>query len=72
MDFLAYAWSKSDLEIPRFLLIRWRVPVARSRLPCLGMGVRRPLAGFTQISWDPSAWRWNLHPRVSSFRHSSL
>ena len=34
-------------EIPKFLRIRWRVPVARSRFPCLGMGVRRPFAGFT-------------------------
>lgn len=23
------------------------------RFPCLGMGVRRPFAGLTQISWDP-------------------
>ena len=48
---LAYAWSKSDLEIPRSLLIWWSVPVARSRLLCLGMIARRPLAGFTHISW---------------------
>ena len=57
-----YAWSKSDLDIPRSLLIWWRVPVARSRLPCLGMIALRPLAGFTHISWDPSAWRRNLQP----------
>ena len=48
---LAYAWSKSDLEIPKSLLIWWSVPVARSRLLCLGMIARRPLAGFTHISW---------------------
>ena len=41
----AYAWSKSDLEIPRFLRIRWSVPVARSRFPCLGMGVSRSFVG---------------------------
>ena len=67
-----YAWSKSDLDIPRSLLIWWRVPVARSRLPCLGMIALRPLAGFTHISWDPSAWRRNLQPRDSSFVRSSL
>ena len=33
-----HAWSKSDLEIPRFLRIRCSVPMARSRFPCLGMG----------------------------------
>ena len=51
---LAYAWSKSDLEIPRSLLIWWSVPVARSRLLCLlclGMIARRPLSGFNHISW---------------------
>ena len=42
---LAYAWSKSDLEIPRSLLIWWIVPVARSQLLCLGLIARRPLAG---------------------------
>ena len=67
-----YAWSKSDLDIPRSLLIWWRVPVARSRLPCLGMIALRPLAGFTHISWDPSAWRRNLQPRDSNFVRSSL
>ena len=41
-----YARSKSGLEIPRSLRIWWRVPVARSRFPCLGMMARRPLAGF--------------------------
>ena len=48
---LAYPWSKSDLEIPESLLIWWSVPVARSRLLCLGMIARRPLAGLTHISW---------------------
>ena len=47
---LAYPWSKSDLEIPRSLLIWWSVPVARSRLLCLGMIARRPLAEFSHIS----------------------
>ena len=45
MGSVAYAWSKSDLEIPRSLLIWWRVPVAKSRLPCLGMIPRRPVGG---------------------------
>ena len=72
LHFLWLAWSKSDLDIPRSLLIWWRVPVARSRLPCLGMIALRPLAGFTHISWDPSAWRRNLQPRDSSFVRSSL
>ena len=49
----AYAWSKSDLEVPGFLRIRWRAPVARSRFPCQGMGVRRPFAGFTH-RWGKS------------------
>ena len=45
-----YAWSKSNREIPRFLRIRWRVPAAKSRFPCLGTGDRRPFAGFSQTS----------------------
>ena len=63
---LAYAWSNSDPTIARSLLIWWIVPVARSRLPCLGMIARRPLAAFTYISWDPLAWRRNLQPRLST------
>ncbi len=66
-----YAWSKSRLEIPRSLRIWCKVPVARSRFPCLGMMARRPLSGLIHISWDPSAWRLNLQPRLSSFLHSS-
>ena len=67
----AYAWSKSDLEILRFLRIRWSVPVARSRFPCLGMGVSRSFVGLSHISWDPLACRSNLQPSRSSFRRSS-
>ena len=68
---LTYAWSKSRLEIPRSLRIWCKVPVARSRFPCLGMMARRPLSGLIHTSWDPSAWRLNLQPRLSSFLHSS-
>ena len=34
------------------------------RLPAVGR--------FTHISWDPSACRWKLQPRVSNFLRSSL
>ena len=50
MGSVAYASSKSDLEMPKSLLIRWRVPVARSRLACGAIEVWRLLAGFTHIS----------------------
>ena len=52
---LNYARSKAERAMPRFLRMRWIVPVARSRFPCLGTGVRCPFAGFAHISWEPSA-----------------
>ena len=52
-----YVRSKSDLEIPRFLRIRWNVPVARSRFPCLGIGVSLSSVGLSHVSWDPLACR---------------
>jgi hypothetical protein len=36
----------------------------------LGMVVYNPVAGFTQISWDPPAWRLNTKPRRFSALHN--
>ena len=77
MDYVQVAYSVSDrraCEVLTLLRASHRhhsvagEQVARSRFPCLGMGVSRSFVGLSHISWDPLACRSNLQPsRFTAF-----